>query len=205
MDFKEILVARRAINFFDPNRDVDPELLKTVIEDAANAPSGYNLQPWRLIVLRDPAAKAKLRPLAFNQPKVTEAPVILMILADREGWKPGNPTFEAVFEKTMQPEQRDWFVNATQGLYGKSADATQAFAVKNASLFAMSIMYAAANHGLQTHPMDGFNHDAVREAFDIPETYWVPMLMAVGYMKPGLEIRPKAWRMSYEEMVLKTY
>ena len=205
MDFKDMLVARRAINFFDPTRDVEPELLKAVVEDAANAPSGFNLQPYKIVVLRDAEAKARLRPLAMDQPKVTEAPVVLMVLADREGWKPGNPGFETVFAKDKKPEQRDWFVKAAQGLYGKDTDSALAFAVKNASLFAMSLMYAATNRGLSTHPMDGFDHDAVRKAFEIPENYRIPMLIAVGYMKPGLSIHPKGWRQSYEEMVFKAY
>ncbi|WP_291328616.1 nitroreductase family protein [Desulfovibrio sp. UCD-KL4C] len=208
MDFKDILIKRRAINFFDPDRDVEESLLKTVIEDAAKAPSSYNLQPWKLMILRDHDKKSKLQPLAFDQPKVTEAPVILVVLADRDGWKEGNSTLESVFKNhvtsgKMQPEQREWFLGATQGLYGKSSESSQAFANKNAGLFCMSLMYAASAHGLETHPMDGFDHDGVKKELNISDNYWIPMLIAVGYLKPGVEINPKGWRQSYEEMVIK--
>jgi len=30
--------------------------------------------------------------------------------------------------------------------------------------------------GLDTHPMDGFDHDGVKKAFDIPDNYWVLLL-----------------------------
>lgn len=203
MEFKDILTNRRAVNFFDPDRDVDDATVRTIVENAANAPSSFNLQPWKLIIQRDPDRKAALRTIAFDQPKITEAPVIFLVLADRDGWKEGAPTLESVFEKGMKPEQRDWFIGATSGLYGNSDLAAQAFANKNAGLFAMSLMYAASELGLHTHPMDGFDHEAVRKEFDIPDNYWIPMLMALGHLKPGVEIHPKGWRQSFEEMVLK--
>ena len=205
MEFKDILTNRRAINFFDPDRGVDDATLRRIIEEAAMSPSSFNLQPWKVVIFRDAAKKQTLRELAFDQPKVTEAPVVLMLLGDKGGWKEGNETFETLFSKTMAPEQRDWFVNTTKGLYGMSDLSSQAFANKNAGLFAMSLMYAASDKGLQTHPMDGFDHDGVKKAFDIPDSYWIPMLIAVGHAKPGLEIHPKAWRQSFEQMVLKTY
>lgn len=208
MDFSDILINRRAINYFDPERDVPESLLKTVIEDGAKAPSSYNLQPWKLKVFRDAEQKAALRKLAFDQPKVTEAPVVLMVLADRSGWTEGCATLDSVFGDfvkagRMQAEQKEWFLGTTKGLYGRSDEAAQAFANKNAGLFAMSVMYAASHHGLQTHPMDGFDHDGVKKEFGIPDNYWIPMLIAVGYLKPGVVVHPKGWRQSYEEMVLK--
>lgn len=207
MDFNEILLRRRAINYFDPDRDVPEDLLRTVLEDAAKAPSSYNLQPWKVKVLRDPKLKATLQELAFNQPKVSEAPVVLMILADREAWKENAANFERQFEALVEAgmyktEDKEQFLGATSHLYGRNDEAAQAFANKNAGLFAMSLMYAASHHGLHTHPMDGFNHDAVKEKFGIPDQYWIPMLICVGHQKPGMEIHPKGWRFSVDEFTL---
>lgn len=207
MDFNEILSRRRAINFFDPGRDVSEATLRTVVEDAVKAPSSYNLQPYKIRIFRDPEEKAALRKLAFDQEKITEAPVVVAVLADREGWKPECDTHAKVFdtfvgEGKFVPDQKEWFCNVTAGLYGNSDMAVQAFANKNAGLFAMAFMYSASNQGLHTHPMDGFDHDAVREAFDIPERYWIPMLIAVGHIKPGVKVGPRSWRQSYEDIVL---
>lgn len=207
MEFKDILDKRRAINFFDPETDVDEAVLQKVFADAVRAPSSFNLQPWSLIVLRDKAEKETLRELAWDQPKVSEAPVTLIVLGDREGWKEGNETFEKVFSEAvaagnMEAEQREWFVGATSSLYGSDEMTSQAFANKNAGLFAMSLMYAASCHGLQTHPMDGFDHDGVKKAFNIPDRFWVPMIIAVGYMKPGLELHPQRWRKGVDDLVV---
>ena len=205
MEFKDILTRRRAINFFDPDRNVDDAAIRQILQEAVNAPSSFNLQPWKVVVFRDPEQKAKLKKLAFDQPKIVEAPVVLMILGDRAGWQEGCETFENLFSHTMTAEKRDWFVNTTKALYGGSDLSSQAFANKNAGLFAMTLMYAASDMGLHTHPMDGFDHEGVRKAFDIPENFWIPMLIAVGYAKPGLEIHPKAWRQSVDDMIYKQF
>ncbi len=207
MNFKEISDKRRAINFFDPGKDVPEELLHQVIETASKAPSSFNLQPWNLIVLRDTARKEKLKALAWEQPKVVEAPVVLIFLADKNGWQEGHATVEKNWQEmltagSMQPEQRDWFLNAAKSLYNWNPDANLAFAAKNTGFFAMSIMYAASDLGLESHPMDGFDHEAVRKAFNIPDDFWIPLLLAVGYQKPGLEIMPPKWRKSVEEIVV---
>jgi len=207
MNYKEITEKRRAINFFDPERDVSEELLDEVIDLAAKVPSSFNLQPWNLMVLRDTATREKLKALAWDQPKVVEAPVTLIVLADKNGWQAGHPTVEKNWQEmldsgAMSPEQRDWFLNAAKSLYGWSPEASLAYAVKNTGFFAMGLMYAATSLGLETHPMDGFDHEGVRKAFNIPDNYWIPLLLAVGYKKPDAEVYPPKWRKSRDEIVV---
>ena len=76
---------------------------------------------------------------------------------------------EMVKAGSMGEGQYDWFINACQGLYGEREEKQQAFACKNAGFFAMALMLTAKHLGLDTHPMDGFDHDAVRKEFNIPE------------------------------------
>jgi nitroreductase len=207
MNFEQITKNRRSINFFDPDKEVTPEVIKKMVELASNSPSSFNLQPWNLVVLRDREEKEKLKALAWDQPKVVEAPVTMIVLADREGWKQGHPGLERNWQemvKTGMPEtKRDWFLNATTSLYNWSTDANLAFAAKNAGFFAMSLMYAAVSLGLDSHPMDGFDHEGVKKAFNIPDRYWIPLLLAVGYKKPGLVLDPPKWRKTYEEIVVE--
>ena len=208
MDFIDVINNRRAINFFDSDKDVPDETLKAMIETAARAPSSFNLQPWSLIVLRDYEEKMRLQRLAWNQPKISEAPVTLIVLADQDGWKEGHPVVEKNFQemiraKSMNEDQRQWFADARTSLYGESEDKQLAFACKNAGFFAMILMLAAKNLGLDTHPMDGFDHDAVRKDFNIPENYWIPLLLAVGYFDKDLELAPLKWRKSFEEIFVK--
>ena len=74
MNFQKLSQNRRSVNFFDPDRDVSQDLVRQMVEMAAASPSSFNLQPWNLIVLRDKDEKKRLKSLAWDQPKVVEAP-----------------------------------------------------------------------------------------------------------------------------------
>jgi len=157
--------------------------------------------------LKDPEDKKRLCKLAWDQPKVTEAPVVFIVLADKNGWQEDHPIVRENLDKMiasgqMTPDKREWFFSATKSLYGWSPEAGQAFAVKNTGFFAMGLMFAATSLGLDTHPMDGFDHEGVRKAFNIPDNYWVPLLLSVGYLRPSVDVLPPKWRKSYEEIVV---
>ncbi|HUN55484.1 MAG TPA: nitroreductase family protein [Smithella sp.] len=206
MEFMDVIKQRRAVNFFDPAKDVSDAQIMKIFETAALAPSSSNLQPWRVIVLRDINKKETLKKVAMNQPKITEAPVVLIILGDREGWKQGNADFEKGFVKSVKaghakPEQYDGFVSSLKSLYD-TTEKQLAFACKNAGFFAMSLMLAAKDAGLDSHPMDGFDIDGVRKAFNIPDHYWIPLLMAIGHFDKSKTLSPPKWRKSYDEIVV---
>ncbi len=208
MDFKDVVTKRRAVNFFDPEQSVPDELLRQMIEMASKAPSSFNLQPWSIMILKDPEEKMRLRKLAWDQPKVSEAPIVFIVLADQDGWKGAHPFAEKNFNEmvtagSMSEEQRDWLFNAWQGLYGENREKQQAFACKNTGFFAMALMFAAKSLGLDTHPMDGFDHDGVRKEFHIPENYWIPLLLAVGYFDEKKSLHPPKWRKNFEEIVVR--
>jgi nitroreductase len=207
MDFKEVINNRRAVNFFDPQKPVPDKILKEIIETAAQAPSSFNLQPWNLIVLKEPQEKMRLQKLAWDQPKVSQAPVVLIVLADRNAWQPGHSILEKNFTEmvtsgTMTTEQHQWFLDACRNLYGTDEEKQQAFANKNSGFFAMALMLAAKNLGLDSHPMDGFDHDDVRREFNIPDHYWIPLLLAVGYFSQDKTLLPAKWRKAYDEIVV---
>ncbi|HEX6262560.1 MAG TPA: nitroreductase family protein [Actinomycetota bacterium] len=52
--------SRRSIRHFAPD-PIDPELIRLAIAAAASAPSGANVQPWRFVVVTDPALKRRIR------------------------------------------------------------------------------------------------------------------------------------------------
>ncbi|HTY22599.1 MAG TPA: nitroreductase family protein [Desulfomonilaceae bacterium] len=210
MEFRQLMETRRSVNYFDPNKTVSDEELRKMVELATLIPSSFNLQPWNLIVVRSPADKARLRKRAWDQFKVTQAPVVLIVLADKDGYKEGHPTVEQVWDSFMKngymkPEQRDYFLNGSKQLYGENEMRSLAFAAKNAAFFGLALMLAAKELGIDTHPMDGFDHDGVVEEFSIPKNFFVPMLIAVGHFDENKQLLPRNWRKPYDEIVIATY
>lgn len=59
MDVREALHARRSVRAFT-DREVEPALLTRILSDASHAPSGGNLQPWNVVVVRGRSLRALL-------------------------------------------------------------------------------------------------------------------------------------------------
>src|SRR5437016_3951299 len=95
----EVVKARRATPDFDSSPVPDADL-KQILEAGRNAPSGYNLQPWRFVVVRDAAQRKALRGAAFNQAKVEDAPVVIVAVAALKAWQQGD--LDKVAELSMQ-------------------------------------------------------------------------------------------------------
>ena len=199
MDVIQTIKERRSINFFEPGKEVSDGKLKELFEIANLSPSSFNLQPWRVIVVREPQRKKVLRKCAFDQPKVEDASAVLIIIADPQGVDKNIERMLNSWQELgyMKPEMRETYKGMAQNLYGPADSLKRKiFAVKNASLFAMNLMLAAKGLGLETHPMDGFDEDCIKKEFNIPADKIIPILIAVGNLKAGITLLPRAFRRS---------
>jgi putative NAD(P)H nitroreductase len=204
MEAVTLIKERRSITFFDAGYELAKDKLKELLDLANLAPSSMNMQPWRVISVMSAERKKILRAAASNQPKVEDASAVLIIVAD-----------PALFEKNidgvlsdrvklgyMKEEAKERTTSGALKLYGEP-DSTRRkiWAVKNAALFAMSVMFAAKALGLESHPMDGFDEGKIKQEFGIEERCIIPMLIAVGRMNPGANLLPRAMRRSINEFV----
>ncbi len=204
MDVIQAIKERRSINFFEPNKKLPDGKLNELLEIANLSPSSFNLQPWKVIIVEDPVKKKTLRQCAFNQPKVEEASVVLIMIADPHALEENVDRMLDSWQELgyMKPDMRETYRGMTNTLYGETYTLKRKlFAVKNTSLFAMNIMLAAKGLGLDTHPMDGFDEECVKKEFEIPDDKIIPMLIAVGYLKEGQKLLPRAFRRRVDEFV----
>lgn len=75
------LLTRTSIRKYS-NREVSEQLLSRLMTEAARTQTMGNLQLYSVVVTRSAEMKQRLAPAHFNQPMVTEAPVVLTICAD---------------------------------------------------------------------------------------------------------------------------
>ncbi|HEY2391660.1 MAG TPA: nitroreductase family protein [Candidatus Angelobacter sp.] len=216
--FSVAVKERRATPSFEdvPIHTAD---LEKIIRAGLEAPSGYNLQPWRFIVVRNHEQKKKLRAAAFGQPKVEEASAVIVACGDPHGWREGDleEILRAGREHGFADEaQQDYVRNAVTnflgGTPGEIAGAKPTFDlwVNRQTMIAFTtMMWAAETMGYDTSPMEGFLEDKVKEVLRIPAHVRVAALLGIGRRKgedkaytgrldPSRTVFAEEWEQAFE-------
>ena len=77
----DILNQHRTIRKYT-DQQINPELLNKLLETACRASNTGNMQAYSIVVTTDNELKKQLSPAHFNQPMITNAPVVLTFCAD---------------------------------------------------------------------------------------------------------------------------
>ncbi len=190
--FSEAINDRRATPSFLPD-PVPENDLKRILAAGLSAPSAYNLQPWRFVVVRDAEQRARLREAAMKQPKVGEAPVVIVACADLEGWKDGDVDEiirlahqhgdgdEARYESMRKNIAK--FFGSAPGTAGGLAPDFAVWANRQTMLAFTTMMWMAEVLGYDTAPMEGFHEHQVKATLGIPAHVRVVALLAIGRRK----------------------
>jgi len=72
-DLLTALNWRYATKSFDPTRKLPPETVEALLDALVLTPSSFGLQPWKFLVVDDPALRARLRIESWDQTQVTDA------------------------------------------------------------------------------------------------------------------------------------
>jgi len=201
METKKLFTERRSVNYFDKNKKFSRETLKEIINLAINAPSAFNLQPWRIIIAETDDAKETLTKLAFNQEKVKDAAYTLIIVGNKNGWDNSNPVWEEMLQSVGGNKQMvDGAKQSATFLYGSDEIRKIKFADSNASLLAMSIMLAAKEFGIDSHPMSGMDFDGIHKEFGLAEHESLVMLITLGYRDESKDLYPRRPRLDFEKI-----
>lgn len=180
-DFFALIRERQSIRSYDPSVAITEEELKELLREATLAPSSSNLQPWRFVVVTDPAVKAELKPIANNQQQVVDAAATIILLGDTEAYKRADEIYDAAVEAGMPKEARDAYVPRMKQYYSTmSSETARSIALIDGGLVAMQLMLAAKARGYDSVPMGGFSHEKLIEHFQIPAHLVPVMLISIG-------------------------
>lgn len=188
----EAVAERRATPSFEhvPIHATD---LEKIIRAGLEAPSSYNLQPWRFIVVREGEHKKKLRQAAFGQPKVEEASVVIVACGDPQGWKNGD--LDEMLRLSSEhghgsPAEIDarrqaitGYLGGTPGSPGGVAPTFDLWVNRHVMIAFTTMMWMAEVLGYDTAPMEGFNEDQVKALLHIPQHVRVVALLGIGRRK----------------------
>jgi nitroreductase len=153
---------RRSIRRYT-QQDLPEALLEELFEVASRASNTGNMQLYSVIVNRDQTSRERLTPFHFNQPMVTEAPVLLTFCADANRF-------------VKWAEQR----NAQAGFANLQ---TFLAATTDALLFAQAFCDAAEARGIGICYLGttAYNADKIVEALSLPRLVVPVVSVTVGY------------------------
>jgi nitroreductase len=133
------------------DREVNTADLHKVFEAARWAASAYNEQPWRFLV--------------GVRNSLTYKKIFDSLIGFNQGWAGSAPVL---------------ILGAASTKFSHNG-ADNAYALYDLGAATATLTLQAAALGLTTHTMAGFDHDAARQAFDVPDSYALGAVIALGY------------------------
>ncbi|MBU6409396.1 MAG: NAD(P)H-dependent oxidoreductase [Verrucomicrobia bacterium] len=157
----EQLNWRYATKQFDPNRKINARDWATLEEALLLTPSSGGLQPWRFIVVTDPAVRAKLLPVSYGQPQITDASH-LVVFAAKDNINEADVDAHVRHAAKVQGVPVENLSRLRDMLVGgivKSMDepARNAWARNQAYIALGNLLTSAALIGIDACPMEGFD------------------------------------------------
>ena len=176
--------ARTHNAFLD--KPVPGELLVKAVELARMGPTSANQSPLRVLFLRSPAAKERLRPALSpgNLDKTMSAPVVAVAAYDEE-------FYEHLPFLFPHADAKAWFS-------GDPAKAARS-AFQNGTLQVAYLLIALRAVGLDTGPMTGFDNAKVDAEFFPEGRVKSNVLINIGY-GDAEKLFPRSPRFSFDQM-----
>ena len=168
------------------DRRVEDSVLHRIYEIARMAPTSANSQPMRVIFLKSPEAKERLRPALSpgNVEKTMSAPVTAIVAHDLE--------FYDNLPKLMPHiDAKSWFS-------GAPAEKKAHVAFQNGTLQGAYLMLAARAVGLDCGPMGGFDNARVDAEFLADGKWKSNFLLNLGY-GDATKLFPRNPRLDFDE------
>ncbi len=196
MDVFTAIEARRAVKHYDPEHRFSAEEKAQLLAAARLAPTSFNIQNWRFVLVEDKGLREKVREAAWGQEQITNASLLIVICGDLNAWakEPGR------YWRDAPAEVRDMLVPMIGQFYEGRETVQRDEAMRSAGIAAQTIMLSAKAMGYDSCPMIGFDADKVAEIVNLPEDHVVSMIVTVGQAtKPA---HPRGGSLPKDEVVI---
>ncbi|NER52265.1 MAG: nitroreductase family protein [Symploca sp. SIO1A3] len=198
MDILDAVYQRRAVKHFDPNHQITAEEEQKLLEATIQAPTSFNIQHWRLVILRDPKLRQKIRKEYGNdQAQMTDASLLILFTADMKAWQKEPQRYwqnapEAVAELIL-----GWMGPFHEGREWLQRDEAQ----RSIGMAMQTLMLSAKAMGYDSCPMIGFDLAQVAELVKLPDDNVIGPMVAVG--KKVKDAWPKPGQLPLSELVVE--
>lgn len=196
MDILEAIESRRSVKHFDPAHEMTDAEIDSLIELAKLAPSSFNIQNYRFVVVKDRDLRQRVRNVAWNQAQVTDASLLIIMCADLKSYASNPARYWAHAPKSVQ----DVLVPAMIPFYKGNPQLERDEAMRSTGLAGMTLMLAARGMGYDSCPMVGFDPDAVARLIRLPQDHVISFMISIG--KAIQPAWPRGERIANSEAVI---
>lgn len=198
MQVTEAIYNRRAIKHFDKDHHLTQEEEHQLLQATIQAPTSFNIQHWRLVILRDPELRAKIRKeLGHDQAQITDSSLLVLFTADIKAWQKTPERYWVNAPKAVADLLVGWMGPFHEGREWLQRDEAQ----RSIGMAMQTLMLAAQDLGYQSCPMIGFEIEKVAELIRLPEDHVMGPMVAIG--KGIKDSWPKPGQLSLEEIVFE--
>ena len=185
MEFLSKLNARYATKVFDPTKKVSEADMEKLLEAIRLSASSLGLQPYKVLVVEDPAIRAELRKVAWNQSQITDASALLVFAVDYAAdGKTADDFIDLIAQtRNVTVESLSGYSDMIKGtIKNLNAEQLETWVSKQAYIALGFGLVSAAVLGLDACPMEGFSADDFDRILDINKLgLKSKVVMAVGY------------------------
>ncbi|APD47378.1 MULTISPECIES: nitroreductase family protein [Synechococcaceae] len=197
MDVIDAIDARRAVKHFDPDHRLSAAEERRLLEITIQAPSSFNIQHWRFVILRDPALRARIRrDYGNDQAQITDASLLVLFTADLKAWSKQPERYWANAPQPVADLLVGWMGPFHEGREWLQRDEAQ----RSIGLAMQTLMLAATGLGYQSCPMIGFEIEKLAELIHLPEDHVMGPMVAIG--KGTQDPLPKPGQLALETLVV---
>ncbi|HDP33692.1 MAG TPA: nitroreductase family protein [Candidatus Hydrogenedentes bacterium] len=196
MDLYTAIEGRRAVKHFDPNHRMSEREEKELLKLALLSPTSFNIQNWRLVVVRDPELRRELREVAWDQSQVTDASLLLVLCADLKSWEKEPQRYW----RNMPLDFQDFILPAIDAYYRGRDQVQRDEAMRSCGIIAQTLMLVARAMDYDSCPMVGFDFDAVGKLINLPEDHVIAMMLAIG--KATQPANPRGGQLPLDEILV---
>jgi len=197
MDTLDAIYARRSIKQFDPEHRLTADEETKLLEAAIQAPTSFNIQHWRFVLLQDPELRATIRKEHGNdQAQMTDASLLVLMTADRDAWKKSPERYWQNAPKEVADLLVGWMGPFHEGREWLQRDEAQ----RSIGMAMQTLMLAAKAMGYDSCPMIGFDIEKVSELVGLPEDHVMGPMVAIG--KGTKDAWPKPGQLALDEVVV---
>ncbi|MGR8931348.1 MAG: nitroreductase family protein [Gammaproteobacteria bacterium] len=196
MDTLSAIQARRSVKQFDPNHQLTEQEIESLLSLVVLSPTAFNIQHWRFVVVKDNELRRQIRQVAWDQPQVTDASLLIILCADLNAWQKQPERYWRNAPQAM----RDFLLPAMHEYYSGKPQVQRDEAMRSCGIAAQTLMLGAKAMGYDSCPMDGFDFDAVAQLIRLPAGHVISLFVAIGKaMQPA---QPRGGQLALSEVVI---